>query len=537
MLDDKSHSERLQEKREEKKHKEQEQTPIEKREVVMHGAALKCPLAQGFGTLVVTSNDILLQDQKWATVNDDSNMVNLQFKGTCGHSKWPAQKIPPPPCMSVINLSPWQKLGTTLVQEQEVLVKESFINCEPAFNTAVAKPIPKVESIAIKDNPGVLDVYFAKFNINSKTEKKGTTTTTVKTLELTKVQERGLSYNIALVIDTSGLEGKKLKVNIKSGDKKVLSEVDTSVKFIDLKDIDAVKDPANYKNVVAKDTFEIEVGKFASDATLSNKDDFKNKAILKLMLNQKPGNLSFDMAKLILDDSNGEALLYVEVNCTEPDVEYNGVAGSSGSKNLFLKGEGKYFKIKHKEQPWIKTAREEMEKGVTEASHCNTIINDYHQVNREHKPSGCATITNAWCASFIGWCLKENEFSAQLDPGAYSYGYTNTRYRNKKVKKDGKTVTLPDHFDDPVWSQKTNNNQLALGAICVVNNRKHVTFAVAKNKEGTHLFGLGGNQGDAVKISPYNTINSSVYPIEYTIKDEDYELPIYYRELKAESVT
>lgn len=150
MPEDKSHSQRLQEKRAEKKRKEQEQTPIEKREVVMHGAALNCPLAQGLGKLVVTSNAILLQDQKWATVNDDSNMVNLQFKGTCGHSKWPAQNMTPPPCMSVIKLSPWQKLGTTLVQEQQVLVKESFINCEPAFNTAVAKTIPKVESIEIK---------------------------------------------------------------------------------------------------------------------------------------------------------------------------------------------------------------------------------------------------------------------------------------------------------------------------------------------------------------------------------------------------
>lgn len=147
MPNDKSHSEKLKQKRQEKKNKSQAQTPIEKREVVMHGATLKCPLAQGFGKLVVTSNDILLQDQKWATLNDDSNMVNLQFKGTCGHSKWPAQNIPPPPCMSVINLSPWQKLGSTLVQEQTVLVKESFINCEPAFNTAVAKPIPKAKSL------------------------------------------------------------------------------------------------------------------------------------------------------------------------------------------------------------------------------------------------------------------------------------------------------------------------------------------------------------------------------------------------------
>ncbi|VXC01682.1 conserved hypothetical protein [Flavobacterium sp. 9AF] len=156
MSNDKTHNNKLQQKREEKKRKEQEQTPIEKREVVMHGATLKCQYAQGPGKLVVTSNEILLQDQKWATFNDDSNMVNLQFKGTCGHPKWPNQKMSPPPCMSVIKLSPWQKLGTTLVQEQKVLVKESFINCEPDFNTAVAKPIPKATNV---NSGGLLYAY------------------------------------------------------------------------------------------------------------------------------------------------------------------------------------------------------------------------------------------------------------------------------------------------------------------------------------------------------------------------------------------
>lgn len=523
-----THNEKLNQKRAERQQKDAGDSPAEKREVVMHGAKLNCEYAQGLGDLVVTSNELQLQDKLWATEGDGNNMVNLQFKGTCGHPKWPEKNMSPPPCMSVIKLSPWQNLGTTNVQEQKVLVKESTITCDPDFNSATASPIPKVESIAIKAVPTIVDAYFAKFS----TTKTGNTST----FDLTKVEERGLSYGIALVIETIGLEGKKVKVKIKSGARKVLSDVDSAIPFIDLKDIDAITDPANYKNVATKEEFEVEIGKLSSDASLSNKDDFKDKGILKLMLNQKPDNLSFDLAKLIATDTNKEALVYVEITCSEPDVEYMGVDSGSGIKNSFLKEEGKYFKIKNKEQIWLTTAREEMEKGITEATHCETI-KDYHQVNREHKPSGCATITNAWCASFIGWCLKENNLSAQCDPGAYTYGHTNTRYRNKKVVRDGKSVTLPDHFDDPVWAKTTDANKIALGSICVVNGRKHVTFAVAQNKERTHLFGLGGNQGDAVKISAYSTRNSSVYPIEYTINEEDYELPIYYRELKSESVT
>lgn len=146
------HNARLSQKRAEREKKDSEDSPSEKREVVMHGAKLKCEYAQQLGELKVTSNELMLQDQLWATEGDGNNMVNLQFKGTCGHPKWPAQNMQPPPCMSVIKLSPWQNLGTTVVQEQKVLVKESTITCNPDFNSAVASPIPKVASVAAKLN-------------------------------------------------------------------------------------------------------------------------------------------------------------------------------------------------------------------------------------------------------------------------------------------------------------------------------------------------------------------------------------------------
>lgn len=142
-----AHDRKLSEKRAEKQKKANEDSPLEKREMVMHGAKLKCPYAQAPGELKVTSNEIKLQDKLFATHGDGNNMVNLQFKGTCGHPKWPARNMSPPPCMSVIKLSPWQNLGTSIIQEQTALVKESFITCDPEFNAAVAKPIPKAESI------------------------------------------------------------------------------------------------------------------------------------------------------------------------------------------------------------------------------------------------------------------------------------------------------------------------------------------------------------------------------------------------------
>lgn len=194
------HKAQLEKKRAERKEKDSGDSPSEKREVVMHGAKLKCEYAQQLGELKVTSNELKLQDQLWATQGDGNNMINLQFKGTCGHPKWPARNMQPPPCMSVIKLSPWENLGTTEVQNQKVLVKESTITCNPEFNTAVASPIPNVESIAIKPSPLIINAYFAKFEL--KTEKN------VTNFNLTKVDERGLSYGVALVIETVGLARK-----------------------------------------------------------------------------------------------------------------------------------------------------------------------------------------------------------------------------------------------------------------------------------------------------------------------------------------
>lgn len=120
--------------------------PEEKREMVIHGATLHCPYAQSEGKLKVTSNEILLQDRICATEGDGNNMINLKFSGVCNHPKWGDKK---PACQSVINLSPWQNLGKTVIQEQRVLVKESYISCNPSPNTAVAKPIPTVNKITV----------------------------------------------------------------------------------------------------------------------------------------------------------------------------------------------------------------------------------------------------------------------------------------------------------------------------------------------------------------------------------------------------
>lgn len=542
-----AHDQKLSEKRAEKQKKANEDSPVEKREVVMHGAKLKCPYAQAAGDLKVTSNEIKLQDQLWATDGDGNNMVNLQFKGTCGHPKWPAKNMSPPPCMSVIKLSPWQNLGSTTVQKQTVLVKESFITCDPDFNTAVATPIPQVASIKseIQNNetPKIIDAYFVKWTsekgtpvekeeevYNKKLGKKVTVKKKVETTKISteKISERGLSYQVALIVETEGLSGKKIKVKIKSGKNKVLTDVDAELSLIDLKDVEKVTDASKYEGIKAKSEFEIEVDNFANDPTVENSAQFKNKAVIKLMLNQRADDLSFNLAKLIAASADKEASVYIEVTSDEPKIEYLGTEGSGSLKNTFLNGN--YFKIKYFEQPWIVKAREEQELGVSEATHCKKIIDEYHAVNRQNKPTACANTDNSsWCASFVGWCLTNSGYSAQLDPGAYSYGYEKTRYRAgfKKNPTDKKGLAK-EEFDEPIWGKLIKGNQPLLGSICVLLNGHHVSMAVGKSNDGKTIYYLGGNQGNKVCVGTFGQRTSTIYPTEYTKKTADDELPIYY---------
>lgn len=550
-----NNKEELSQKREERKQEEQVSEGLK---LVIDQAKIKCELCtKPEGTLIVNFDTPTTQDKKTATVVE-KDMKSLVFTGNC--KKSPNMALP---CASVMQLGEWQNTGTLLVQDKSPLLQQSTIPClyggstieitdsgqrsVPANLQAAGAAVPPKEETKVK----ILSAYFAKitkeagdpidqetevYDKNLKKKVKVMKKVTTQKMTLEKISERGLSYQVALVVETEGLSGKKIKIKVRSGKKKVVSDVDATVKLINMKDVEVVTAPANYKTIKPQEEFEVAVDNYANDVKISNAADFKNKAILTLMLNHRTDDLSFELAELILADADKKAFLYIEVKSDEKDVEYKGKAGTEGLTNTFLNEEGQYFELKYKEQPWLITARQERKTGVTEATHCSRIIDEYHKINREHKPSGCTTITNAWCASFVGWCLSQNNFSAQLDPGAFSYGEIKTRYRASAKTVNGKRVPVPEKFDDPVWGKKTDNNKLAVGSVCVVNNKKHVTFAVAKDKNGTHFYGLGGNQGDAVKVSPYSVRNSSVFPIEYTIADEDYELPIYYRELTADTV-
>lgn len=118
------HDSKLKEMREEKK-KEGNTTPDEKLKMVMHGAKIQCKYIPAPGTLMVTSNQIQMHGQFWATTGDKTKM-NLQFQGICMNPKWGYAK---PPCISVIAPLQWENVGNMYVQGKKNLIKKSTIKC------------------------------------------------------------------------------------------------------------------------------------------------------------------------------------------------------------------------------------------------------------------------------------------------------------------------------------------------------------------------------------------------------------------------
>lgn len=91
---------------------------------VRNNAKLECTLCTNpEGKLVVTSNEIKLQDQTWATVKD-SQKVNLQFTGNCKKSDKSSV-----PCAALIAPVKWINTGEILIQGNKALLETSTIKC------------------------------------------------------------------------------------------------------------------------------------------------------------------------------------------------------------------------------------------------------------------------------------------------------------------------------------------------------------------------------------------------------------------------
>lgn len=138
--------------------------------------------------------------------------------------------------------------------------------------------------------------------------------------------------------------------------------------------------------------------------------------------------------------------------------------------------------------PWMEHAYAEASRwaGKTEDVIGKTI-NYHHELGTKWLPSLSGT-NNAWCASFVNWCLKEA-------------GYTISRehYRARSFASDAAFSQI----DAPIYG--------AIG----MRGTSHVGFVYAVASNGNPIL-LGGNQGDQINFSAFGKSTMRYYvPLAY----------------------
>lgn len=122
--------------------------------------------------------------------------------------------------------------------------------------------------------------------------------------------------------------------------------------------------------------------------------------------------------------------------------------------------------------PWLTIARGEMGQAEIRGDLNNARIIAYHSLTTLKARADEVP----WCASFVGWCLiKAGEVSTK-SAAARSY---------------------------ETWGVKLNKPKLGAVVVFTRAGGGHVGFWVGE-KDGKWLI-LGGNQGDAVTIAPFDT--------------------------------
>lgn len=134
-----------------------------------------------------------------------------------------------------------------------------------------------------------------------------------------------------------------------------------------------------------------------------------------------------------------------------------------------------------KTAPWMPVAIEEAKKWAGKEEDVITKTGNFHK----RVGLGGNMVTTPWCASFVNYCLMTA--GAPYEKSASSQFATVSR-KFKKIDKPvyGALMVMRNYFAGTNKAHGTG----------------HVTFVYGKTTEG-NIAGLGGNQNDRLKLSPY----------------------------------
>ncbi len=129
-----------------------------------------------------------------------------------------------------------------------------------------------------------------------------------------------------------------------------------------------------------------------------------------------------------------------------------------------------------KRAPWMTTALQEAQRwsGLDESVIDDSI--NYHEKIGSKSFSSLEGTANAWCASFVNYCLMSSGYAISSPHP----------YRAKSFILDQSNFI---EITSPVYG-------------CVASSGSHATFFYGYDRKG-RMIGLGGNQGQTIKFSPY----------------------------------
>lgn len=154
-------------------------------------------------------------------------------------------------------------------------------------------------------------------------------------------------------------------------------------------------------------------------------------------------------------------------------------------------GTGEPLALLHIDQrraPWMTVALAEAKKWAGKTETVITKTTNYHAKTDATFLTSLDGDTNAWCASFVNFCLITS---------SPSYPKWKNSFRARAVAADRNFVEI----DTPIF-----------GAIVLVGTH-HATMAYAKS--GKKIVCLGGNQGDQINFSPYQSGLRYFVPLAY----------------------
>jgi len=133
---------------------------------VIMGGKVRCTFCSNpEANIIVTANDVSLQDKPWATIGDCDGKTNFAFTGVCNHPSQQKPLTPPPPCKAVIKLGKWKDFSNTMVNNDNALLMQSKIPClisgqdliitDSGQKTTLSETEPKMNK-----EPKVTDVYW-----------------------------------------------------------------------------------------------------------------------------------------------------------------------------------------------------------------------------------------------------------------------------------------------------------------------------------------------------------------------------------------